>query len=75
MANEKKKDLRLQLRQVTDDELWLEISKLRRSLYDLRRKHVMRQLEDVNAIRRTRRQIARALTILRERQLTGTGPV
>ncbi|MDE2127542.1 MAG: 50S ribosomal protein L29 [Armatimonadetes bacterium] len=66
--------MRLQLRQVTDDELWLEVSKLRRSLYDLRRKHVMRQLEDVNAIRRTRRQIARALTLLRERELTGTGP-
>jgi large subunit ribosomal protein L29 len=69
MAEVKIKEVREQLRQMTEAELHHEIAANRALLYDYRRMNAMRQLNDTSAIRKARRQIARALTILREREL------
>ncbi len=69
MAEVKLKEIRRQMRQMTDAELHQEIAASRAALYDYRRQNAMRQLTDTAAIRRARRQVARALTILREREL------
>jgi large subunit ribosomal protein L29 len=69
MAELKQKEIREQLRAMNDDELRMEISAMRAKLYDFRRKHAMKQLDNTSAIRDARKQIARALTLLRERAL------
>ena len=69
MAELKIREIREQLRQMTDGELHQEVAANRALLYDYRRRNAMRQLENTAAIRDARRQIARALTILREREL------
>jgi large subunit ribosomal protein L29 len=69
MAELKQKEIREQLREMNDDELRHEISAQRANLYDFRRKHAMKQIENTAAIRDARKQIARALTLLRERAL------
>jgi large subunit ribosomal protein L29 len=69
MAELKLKQIREQLREMSDDELRREIAKQRASLFDFRRRHAMRQVDNTAAIRAARKQIARALTILREREL------
>ncbi len=69
MAELKIREVREQLRQMTDDQLRQEVAANRAALYDYRRRNAMRQLENTSAIRDARKQIARALTILRERQL------
>lgn len=69
MAELKLSQIRTQLREMSENELQEEIAKQRASLYDLRRRNAMRQLDNTAAIRAARKQIARALTILREREL------
>jgi large subunit ribosomal protein L29 len=69
MAELKIREVREQLRQMTDDQLRQEVAANRAALYDYRRLNAMRQLENTAVIREARKQIARALTILRERQL------
>lgn len=73
MAEMKKKDVREKLRGMSDAELKQEITAQHASLYDLRRRNQMRQLDNTAAIRDARKQIARVLTILRERELAGQG--
>ena len=68
MAELKQKQIREQLREMSDEELRKEVSAQREALYNLRRRHAMRQLDNTAAIRDARKQIARALTILRERE-------
>ena len=48
-----------------------EIAAQRAALYSLRQRNIMKQLDNTAAIRDARRTIARALTLLRERQLAG----
>ena len=69
MAELKQKEIREQLRSMSDDELRTEISAQREALYNFRRKHALKQMENTAAIRDARKQIARALTLLRERAL------
>ena len=73
MAELKKKEIRQRLRELTDAELHQEITAQNASLYELRRRNLMRQLDNTTAIRDARKQIARVLTILRERELAGSG--
>jgi large subunit ribosomal protein L29 len=73
MAELKLKEIREQLRQMSDEELRQEIAANRAALFNYRRRNAMRQLENTAAIRVARRQIARALTILRERELAARG--
>src|SRR5438445_13135138 len=69
MAELKQKEIREQLRGMSDDELHTEIAAQREALYNFRRRHALKQVENTAAIRDARRQIARALTLLREREL------
>lgn len=55
-----------QLRDKTLNELRDHILKLERDLFDLRFKHGTRQLEDTSDILRTRRELARTITVIGE---------
>ena len=57
-------------RGLSDQELDTEIANARRHLYDLRFQLATRQLSDYSQISRTRRDIARLLTVQTERQMT-----
>jgi large subunit ribosomal protein L29 len=56
-------------RALSAQELVEELESARRHLYDLRFQLATRQLTDYNQISRTRRDIARLLTVRTERQL------
>ena len=58
-----------EIRELTDEELGSELQRLRRHLFDLRAQAVTEKLEDPSMIRTAKRDIARLLTIQRERQL------
>ena len=59
-------------RTLSEQELVDELESARRHLYDLRFQLATRQLTDYNQISRTRRDIARLLTVRTERQLDAT---
>lgn len=73
MAELKIKQVRENLRQMSDEDLKKEIAAKRAELFDYRRRNAMRQLENTAAIRTARKQIARVLTILREREIAAGG--
>ncbi len=56
-----------ELRPLTDEELAARIGELRGSLFGMKIKHTTGQLESTANIRTTRRDLARAMTIQRER--------
>ncbi|HLV80615.1 MAG TPA: 50S ribosomal protein L29, partial [Chthonomonadaceae bacterium] len=58
-----------EMREKSDEELRRDIAAQRAKLYDYRRRNAMKQLDNTAAIRTARKQIARALTLLREREL------
>lgn len=63
------------LRNLSDEELLHKVTSLREELFNFEFRLVTQQLENPIRIRRTRRDIARALTVLRERELAGAaGP-
>lgn len=53
------------------EDLHLEVERLRRHLFDLRAQAVTEKLENPHRLNATRRDIARALTVLRQRGETG----
>jgi large subunit ribosomal protein L29 len=57
-----------ELRDRGTEELRKEIDEKRRHLFDLRSQAVTEKLEDPSQLRKTRKDIARVLTILRERE-------
>ena len=73
MAEEKLKALRDRLRNLSDQELAEELANARLRLFNLRRENTTRQLENTAAIPQTKKQIARILTLQRERQLANQG--
>ncbi|MDY6913985.1 MAG: 50S ribosomal protein L29 [Planctomycetota bacterium] len=58
-----------EIRELTDEELQVELERLRRHLFDLRAQAVTEKLEDSTMITNARRDIARLLTITRQRQI------
>lgn len=58
-----------ELREMTDQELAQRLNELRQELFNLRFQMANRQLENTSRIRQVRKDIARILTIQRERQL------
>jgi large subunit ribosomal protein L29 len=54
---------------LSDAELATELKNLRARLYNLRRDHVSRQLENTATIPHTKKEIARVLTIITEREI------
>lgn len=61
------------LRGLSDDELTDTLANERRKLYELRSQSVTRQLENTAALSQSKKQIARLLTLQRERQLAAKG--
>lgn len=62
-----------ELRILEADELGMRLRTARRELYELRFKHAVGQLENTSQISRVRHDIARIMTVLRERDF-GFGP-
>ena len=56
-------------RALNDEELITELDRLRRHLFDLRAQRVTEKLEDPTLVTKTRRDIARVLMVIREREL------
>ena len=61
------------VRDLTDAELREHIQTARRELFGLRFQHATSELENTAGLKRAKREIARALTIQRERELNGNG--
>ncbi|MDD5225171.1 MAG: 50S ribosomal protein L29 [bacterium] len=59
-----------ELRELTSDELRIKGRDLREELFNLRFQHSIGQLEKTNRIGEVRRDIARILAIIRERELS-----
>jgi len=57
-----------EVRQLSDEELRSELERLRRRLFDIRSQAVTEKLEDPTLLTKGRRDIARVLTVMRERQ-------
>lgn len=57
------------VRQLSDDELNVELARLRKQLFELRSQSVTEKLEDPSMITKARRDIARILTVQRQREL------
>ncbi|HEX4280804.1 MAG TPA: 50S ribosomal protein L29 [Solirubrobacteraceae bacterium] len=57
------------VRDLTDTELREHIQTARRELFGLRFQHATSELENTAGLKRAKREIARALTIQREREL------
>ena len=57
------------VRDLTDTELREHIQTARRELFGLRFQHATSELENTSSLKRAKREIARALTIQREREL------
>jgi large subunit ribosomal protein L29 len=58
-----------ELREMTDEQLTDVFEDMKEQLYRLRLNHATGELVDTSQFRNTRRAIARALTVLRERQI------
>jgi len=56
-----------QLREITDADLKARVAELRKSLFNLRTRAATKDLDNISAIKIERRELARVLTILRER--------
>ena len=58
-----------EIREMANEEILDEIEDLKEALFRLRLQQASGQLEDETVIRRTKRDIARCHTVMRERQL------
>lgn len=58
------------IRQMKTEELYNELDRLRRHLFDLRSQAVTENLQNPAELRKARRDIARIFTVLRERNET-----
>jgi large subunit ribosomal protein L29 len=63
------KELLQDLRKKTDSELQDELQRCRQALYKLRFRKVTDVIEDASEFKKLKRQIARILTVIREREL------
>ncbi len=61
------------MRDIPDTELAEQIATLRKDLFGLRFRNATGELEDTAGMGRTKRELARALTVARERALTRGG--
>ena len=59
----------LELRDMSENELREHVRTARRELFGLRFQHATGELENTAGIRRAKREVARALTIARQRNL------
>ncbi|SFN02605.1 50S ribosomal protein L29 [Thermodesulforhabdus norvegica] len=57
-----------ELRQLTEAELHQKLKELREALFNLKIQHSAGQLQNTAALKKTKKDIARVLTVLREKQ-------
>ncbi len=57
-----------EIRELSDEELRSELDRLRQHLFDLRSQAVTEKLEDASILTGAKRDIARILTVMRERE-------
>ncbi|MCI2062622.1 MAG: 50S ribosomal protein L29 [Eubacteriaceae bacterium] len=57
------------MREMSDSELYAELDKMKKDLFNLRFQHVTGQLENPILMRDTKKDIARIKTIIREKEL------
>jgi len=57
-----------EINQLSSEELGVELDRLRRHLFDLRAQAVTEKLEDASMLGKTKRDIARILTVQRQRR-------
>lgn len=62
-----------EIRQLSDEELQSELERLRRHVFDLHAQAVTEKLEDPSLATKARRDIARILTVGRQRQIAAAG--
>jgi large subunit ribosomal protein L29 len=60
-----------EIKQLTDAELMTELEAQQRHLFDLRSQSVTEKLEDSSQLKKSKRDIARIKTVIRERELAG----
>lgn len=58
-----------EIQQMNDEELQIELGRLRRHQFDIRAQAVTEKLEDPSMLRKAKRDIARILTIVHRREL------
>jgi large subunit ribosomal protein L29 len=58
-----------EIRQLSDEELRAELDRLRRHLFDVRAQKVTEKLEDPSILTKAKRDVARIMTVMRQRQL------
>lgn len=73
MPEEKRRQTLQRLRDLSDRDLADEVRRQRERLFNLRRDNVSRHLENTAAIPQTKKQIARVLTLIRERGASAQG--
>lgn len=56
-----------QIREMTEADLVARVAELRKSLFNLRTRAATKDLDNISAIQLERRELARVLTIMRER--------
>lgn len=62
-----------EIRQLSDEELQSELERLRRHVFDLHAQAVTEKLEDPSLATKARRDIARILTVAKQRQIVAAG--
>ena len=60
-----------EINQLTDEELATELERAQRHLFDLRSQAVTEKLGDPSQLKKSKRDIARMKTIIRQRELAG----
>ena len=58
-----------EIRQLTDEELAAELERVRKHLFDVRSQAVTEKLEDPSMVIKARRDIARIVTVQRQREI------
>lgn len=61
-----------QIREFSDEELQVELDRIRRHVFDLRAQSVTEKLEDTSQLSKARRDIARIRTVMAQRQAVPT---
>ena len=61
-----------QIREMSADELARKVESLKEELFNLRFQHAIGQLESPQKIKQTKHEVARVLTVLRQRELEPT---
>jgi len=69
MAEKKIKARLAELRGMGAEDLTAAVEAARRSIYTIRRQRISKPIENIKAIRTSRKEIARILTIERQRQI------